>query len=457
MDRSTTRPGPRSLLAAAFSIVIVTGAVGVGVGSAAQARVVTCQGLTATVVGPTNGQDTTGTEDDDVIVAPLGPNSTVQGLGGNDTICLVDGPPSTSRDPFVIVRAGAGNDSVVNEAAVAPPIRVALGTGSDSFVGAAYAESVFTANPYGLANTDDTEVDVIDTRGGDDQVVSGTPGFPNHDVISTGDGHDAIGYGGLAGGAIDNGSSPDWLVVVDEWAGDLNVDNVQRKATIGASTVLTWTAVDSFEMRAVPGSFVTFTGSDADELLVIAGTVRDVTAPTGIATGGGDDSVNLENYLPSEVDAGDGYDYLGYRACYRAYVALDVSAECITHDQGEVSTALAGIENFLGSTKDGLTVQGSDAADRIRAYARFVLVRSGPGADRVYALGFRKTQVVGGRGDDRLRGPGKGVTIFGGRGSDFLVGGNRADRLFGGLGNDTAYGKRGLDRCVAEVRVGCEL
>ena len=79
-------------------------------------------------------------------------------------------------------------------------------------------------------------------------------------------------------------------------------------------------------------------------------------------------------------------------------MALAVSAECLTAGGAEVSTALAGVEYFHGSTADGLTVQGSDRAERISAVARYVLVYGGPGADRVFAFGARITQVIDQRG-----------------------------------------------------------
>ena len=53
-----------------------------------------------------SGFNTVGTEGDDVIVAPLGNQGRVLGLGGNDTICLVDGASGPSRDPIVSVDAG---------------------------------------------------------------------------------------------------------------------------------------------------------------------------------------------------------------------------------------------------------------------------------------------------------------------------------------------------------------
>jgi hypothetical protein len=123
--------GPRApTLAATFALGIVAAMFGVGLVPAAQAQAATCQGQAATIEGPTDGQNTTGTEGVDVIVAPLSPNSIVSGLGGHDTICLVDGPGRTSRDPFVIAQAGAGNDSVVNETTIPRSIRVELGTGA---------------------------------------------------------------------------------------------------------------------------------------------------------------------------------------------------------------------------------------------------------------------------------------------------------------------------------------
>ncbi len=257
-----------------------------------------------------------------------------------------------------------------------------------------------------------------------DQIFSGTttPGVENHDIVSTGDGPDIVHYYGAAGEAIDNGAGvPDLLHLTAAWQGHLTIDNAARRASVGDQTALTWTSVDEFGTRVDPGSPVSFVGTDADEGINISGTVVDLASSTAtIATGGGDDNVRLENYLPALVDAGPGYDSLTYVACHRAYVAMAVSAECLTTDGREVSTALAGIEDFYGNTENGLTVQGSDRADRVSAFAQFVLVRSGPGADRVYATGFRTTQVVGGRGDDRLKGVSRrGVTSSAGEGPTY--------------------------------------
>ena len=117
------------------------------------------------------------------------------------------------------------------------------------------------------------------------------------------------------------------------WDGDLAVDNVARRATIGDSTVLTWTSVDTFSMRAVPARQRLLHRLRRGRGRSTSSTsVLDLAAPAQITTGGGDDSVGLETYLPASVDLGEGYDSLTYLACHRAYVSLAVSAECLTSD-----------------------------------------------------------------------------------------------------------------------------
>lgn len=441
----------RNFLAA----LVVAAPFSVAVASDAQAQDVTCQGQAATVVGPTDGFDTVGTEGDDVIVAPVGNQGRVLGLGGNDTICLVDGASGPSRDPIVSVEAGAGNDTVHNLRSDGTG-SVELGPGADTYVGNDFPERVYGSMSWPPEG--DTDIDVFQTGGGVDVITSGAAGVANHDSISTGAGSDSIWYGGTAAGALlDNGPTADSLYLVEPWTGELVVDNVARRASIGGSTVLSWTSLAGFSMRAVPGSRVTFVGSDADEALALHGSVRDLAAHAAVSTGRGDDIVRLEDYLPSSVDLGEGYDSLTYLACHRAYVSVAVSAECLGRGGEELSTALAGIESFHGETANGLTVQGSDQADRITAIATYVLVRSGRGADRVHARGARTTQVVGGRGADRIKGLGRrGVVLHGGRGADVLRGDRGPDELSGDLGRDVAWGQLGEDECEAEVRHGCE-
>src|SRR5215217_1655032 len=98
-------------------IGLVTAAAVVLPSAPSPAAPVMCQGREATIVGPTAPYDTTvGTEGDDVIVAPLSPGSgSVQGLGGDDTICFVGGGEPDPAALSVWVDAGDGDDSVLNQ------------------------------------------------------------------------------------------------------------------------------------------------------------------------------------------------------------------------------------------------------------------------------------------------------------------------------------------------------
>lgn len=130
--KSTARQFAGPLVAGLFAAALVpVPAIGVPV---AQARAVTCQGQTATVVGPTvaGGTDTVGTEGDDVIVAPIGTSGSVQGLGGDDTICLVDRVNTPVHDATgVTVQAGPGDDAVFNESTTGLAYAIELGADAD--------------------------------------------------------------------------------------------------------------------------------------------------------------------------------------------------------------------------------------------------------------------------------------------------------------------------------------
>ncbi len=428
--------------------------------SSAQAEILTCQGLPATIVGPTEGQATTGTEGDDVIVAPMYGNSTVWALGGDDIVCLVGAPSTVSRDPFVSADAGAGNDSVVNETTTSiGGFTVTLGSGADSYVGNGFNETVAAASMSDGTVSPDTEVDVISTGGGNDWILSGTslPGWPNHDVISTGAGFDGVTYAGLAGGSIDNGDGADSLLINGAWTGELSIDNTTQRASLGGGTV-TWTNVEDFFARVAPGSSLSFAGSSGGEHLNVSGTVLDLAAPSTISMGGGDDGLRLENYLPTSVDTGAGDDTFSFLACKAATIKVNDAAQCTTAADQQVHTDLAGIEFLFALATETLDVVGTTGPDRLELSAKQrVRVSTGLGDDLVKA-GGRTVLIKGGRGRDRLLGAarGDGLTIYGGRGADFVRGSDGRDQLFGGKGSDTANGRQNVDRCVAETRTNCE-
>ena len=245
---------------------------------------------------------------------------------------------------------------------------------------------------------------------------------------------------------------------MDKWEGDLAVDNVTRRATIGDATVLTWTAVDTFSMRAARRGRISFVGSDAPESITIVNLGQDLAAPSQITTGGGDDSVGLQAYLPASVDLGEGDDSLSYAACHRAYVALDVSAECLTIDGREVSTALAGI-GVVRRQKHGRPHGARNRARRTGDHQR--PVRAGPerpGADRVRVFADRTAEVVGGRGADRLTAfAHQGAILRGGWGDDVLRGGTDPTRCWVAPGRTRRTANRAgtsaSPRCVTAA--GC--
>jgi Ca2+-binding RTX toxin-like protein len=427
-----------------------------------------CQGREATVVGPTAAPYTTvGTEGNDVIVAPLRPGTgSVQGLGGDDTICLVGGGEPDPTGLTVSVDAGDGDDSIVNETVSSLYPRVTLGAGSDHYVGNDFGDSVDTGKSNGI----DSDVDVVDTRGGDDNISTGSPsGVENHDLVSTGAGSDWVNYMNPSGELVDNGTGADTL-----WFGSVTphawlIDNVGRRLSVGDLTMLTWTDVTVFRTSETQGDSFAFLGNDGDETLVVDGLESGATTRGGaIRTGAGNDTVQLENYLPGQVDMGTGADdllYQAYSACRSAAITMNRSAACITVEGSvEVATRLAGIERLEAQTHHRLDIVGTPRRDVIVANSPVLRVHSGRGSDRVDIEKAADSTAWGGRGNDRLTGlMARKTPVFdkmvlrGGRGDDILRGAATPDRLFGGSGRDRANGRDGRDICVAEVRRACEL
>jgi Ca2+-binding RTX toxin-like protein len=443
-------------LLAATAVVVVLPA-------SSQASVVTCQGKDATIVGPTGPNNaTTGTEGDDVIVAPLANGAgSVQALGGNDTICMVGGDPSDAPSTlgYIPVEAGDGDDSVLNQnlsQALNP--YVTLGAGADHYVGNDYGEFVFAGGP-GVV---DTDVDVMETLGGVDVISSGgaPPGTENHDVIFTGAGADGVTYANASGGHIDNGTGADSLSFTE--SGAITLDNTQRRLSVGDRTLLTWTNIDRFGLTSYSEDSFSFVGTDADESLAIRNFYQGVTPRGGsISTGGGNDTVYVESYLPRNLDLGTGKDALNYKmnkSCGVASIVLDASADCTTLDDRHVVTRLAGIERLDARTQHRLNVRGTSHRDVITARSPVVRVHVEAGSDQVLVDRSHDSEVWGGHGNDELMGSArKGIVLHGSRGDDVLNGGNGPDRLYGGSGRDVASGLGGKDFCVAEIQKGCEL
>ena len=245
------------------------------------------------MVGPTEGAiNTNGTQGDDATAAPIGPYGTVQGLGGDDTICLVNGLQSSVLDQSVSVQPRRGQRLGRQRGSRVPwdPDRRARHRGRPLRRRRLHRGRlrclVVGATPRHRAGR---HRDPRGRRLGLLRVAGIVDGGHHRDAP----GRDSVTYAAAAGGTLDNGPDPDNLRFTDKWEGDLAVDNVTRRATVGDGTVLTWTSVDTFSMRASRRGRISFVGSGAPESINIVNMGQDLAAPSQITTGGGDDSVGL--------------------------------------------------------------------------------------------------------------------------------------------------------------------
>lgn len=370
----------------------------------------TCLGLPVTVTGAV------GTEGDDVMLAPMDAWKQVEGLGGDDTICLVDGTDLDSRDPRFFADAGPGDDLVDYQATY--PASVRLGSGSDRFLGNDSGADVYTGatapipGGVGYFEQADTDADVAQAGAGRDAVYSGDTGgdVPNPDRIATGDSNvdpDRVFYAGqmTSDGDLDDGASPDLLVLVGSWApGELLIDDAGGRATLAGREVLRWTGVGEFVVDERPEA-VRFVGGDGPDAI----TVGDPKLPTPgppmsvqVLTGGGRDRVTLAGALVGRVALGRGRDALAIGgACTSARIHLARAASCT--QGGEVTrTELGGVDT-LTVAGPHVDVVGTPGPDDITVYGPSARLRGRAGRD-VLTVSGRHGVVDGGVGRDRCHG-----------------------------------------------------
>ena len=228
--------------------------------------------------------------------------------------------------------------------------------------------------------------------------------------------------------------------------------------------MLTWTNVDTFRTSETKGDSFSFRGNDTDETLVVDGLEKGVTFRGGsIRTGGGDDTVQLQNYLPGRVDLGagfDGLDFEVYSACRSAAITMNGSADCTTVEGQPRRCHPSGGHRTPRRSDTPTTRHRRHRPSRRHhgqqptGYASTVV--QAPTGSRTEKAADSK--VWGGRGDDTLTGFVRlSLVLLGGRGDDILRGAPTPDQLYGGSGRDRANGRGGRDTCVAEVRRRCEL
>jgi Ca2+-binding RTX toxin-like protein len=438
-------------------------------GVAAHADPTTCQGRAVTITGDA------GTDGDDVMVVGPGQRSISTGAGA-DLVCirlLDDTKRSLNLD------TGPGDDAVHNETAESERIAyVTLGTGADTYVGSDATTDYVYAGSDSWGGTDDTEKDVVDTRGGDDAVTSGSvaPGTPNPDDITTGEGNDSVRWSGeQAGGRLDLGGGENRLVLSSGWAGtDVDIDAPAGLVTVDERPVLRWTGDVMDYTLQYTHLRTTFTGTGLDEYLTFWPSQRDQEGPPSSVgapdlrldadMGGGDDRLEMLDAAGGTWVGGAGRDRLGMPRCQVADVHLGRRFECT--DESRARTQYTGATDAWERVSVPgwhLRVIGTPGPDDIRTYGARNQV-DGRGGDDVIAVptsaGVGKKALVsvvkGGAGDDLIRGSYLRDRLLGGHGDDLIFGKRSDDVIRGGAGRDRAVGGPGRDACTAEVRRTCE-
>ncbi|WP_395657966.1 hypothetical protein [Nocardioides sp.] len=385
----------------------------------------TCRGQTATIVGEPGGT-VTGTDGDDVIVTN-GATETDAGAGA-DTICVTGGYA-------YLVDAGDGDDVVDTTAFddLHDQVRVVLGTGADTFVGGSGRDTVTTGT-----DLVDADTDRVTTGRGHDYVFTGQRLLADQDDVDLGRGNDHLflasdhNGGSLDGGPAKNDVSLD--LSAGTWVVDDEADELRRAGTV----VSRWAALGVASVDGKRGVDVRYVGSGGDDHLFLAVNLRSADLGTG------DDLLffDLGGVVTRRIAGGPGHDSLN--AFARTSVDLDLRQHRLARSTDGDGYRLAGLEYYRVGA-DRVRMIGGPRADELGYDGCTVHVRGNGGGDRLH-------WVNAGRGcEDRTR-----FRVLGGRGDDRLRGGPYRDHLDGGLGTDLARGQGDVDWCRAETVSGCE-
>ena len=385
----------------------------------------TCRGQAATIVGEP-GETVTGTEGDDVIVT----NSAYEtdAGAGADTICVTGGYA-------YLVDAGDGDDVVDTTAfqRLHDQARVVLGTGADTFVGGPGRDTVTTGT-----DLVDAETDRVTTGRGHDYVFTGQRLLADQDDVDLGRGNDHLflasdhNDGSLDGGPAKNDVSLD--LSAGTWVVDDEADELRQAGTV----VSRWTALGVARVDGKRGVDVRYVGSGGDDYLSLGVDLR------GADLGAGDDLLlfSLGGTVTRRIAGGPGHDSLNVFA--QTSVDLDLRRHRLARSTDGDGYRLSGLEYYR------------TAADRVRMIG-------GPGGDE-FGYDGCTVHVRGNGGDDHLHwvygnggcGDRTRFRVLGGRGDDRLRGGWYRDHLDGGRGTDLARGRGDVDWCRAETVSGCE-
>lgn len=195
------------------------------------------------------------------------------------------------------------------------------------------------------------------------------------------------------------------------------------------------------------GQIATYVGTEGDDEL--SDYDYDFGRNPVIVLGNGDDQLELGVGYQDSLDSltvcgGSGED------------AIEVTEYIGDHSETLLDGGLD--DDFVGnngglnnSDLAQMTVIGGDGDDVLRGGNGNDRMDAGREDDSVYGVGGRD-RIVGGSGNDALRGQRGSDHLFGGRGYDFLDG----DMQGYPDGRDVADGGANRDRCEAEVKERCE-
>lgn len=395
-----------------------------------------CEGKPATIVGTPGNDVLKGTSGRDVIVAGDGADTITAGDGA-DLVCAGPGDDT--------VRGGGGGDVLLggDGADVIDPgedtDRLDGGAGSDTL--RLRSDTGGTVNlPNGTATgTGDDMVSRFERVAGSGAGAWSVYAATDTTLVSLSGRHDDT--------VITATGSPVGPLVLDLGPGDdhyvvrqAGVTVVEDARTSGGFDLVDVTTTGTTTIRDAVGGLRVDTASSGREVIEV---VADLD-PIYLTTGAGRDDLRVVSGGGSVfVDTGEGADVLRADVGTFSEITLGAGAdelvELTTTDARAVSGG-PGNDAILGSP-------GADTVDLDSGTWRTVTAV-------VSVADFER--VLGGGGDDVLRGSDAPDELRGGAGDDVLVGRGGDDTLLGNAGSDTARGGAGLDRCRAEHRQECE-
>ncbi|MBR2179024.1 MAG: hypothetical protein IJ862_01335, partial [Selenomonadaceae bacterium] len=394
-------------------------------------------------------------EGNDNMDAIMGSNITVNGDGGNDYICYflplggvgysqlnggdgndtIENSYALSPIDEVTIDGGSGNDYIINSGGYGS---INGGTGDDTI----YATS-------GISSTKEEYMTVVGGKGNDRITVT----YVNKTLIqyANGDGSDTIhGYNETdtihitEGSYITQESGND--VIINVGSGSMTVKDAKGKTLniIGNKYLPPVDTVDGGSSTStVSGGTSTSTVSGGTSTSTVSGGTSTPTISGGTSTlaAGSVKTTLTDSDTSSSVTIG-------------AYVKT-VDATSRTKAVKIIGNALAntirggsGVDTIYGGAGND-SILGNSGNDKLFGDAGNDTLRGGAGNDSIQG-GAGADKLFGDAGNDTLRGGAGNDSIQGGAGADKLFGDAGNDTLYGGAGSDSIQGGNGADRLFGD-------